>query len=324
MYLAKRARVLAKSMKGNSKSHIDSRQLLVFVTLARTVNMSRAAEELHMTASGISHCLKTLEEDLGCRLFERSSRKFEVSAVGLEFLPEAEQLLEQMKAVRGKIRAWNDWRQGQLLIGANGTACELLLPPVLREFRESFPSFTIQIEQCTSRQAITLLSENKLDLALLTEPAEYSPNIQFDLIGEDDLQFIVNPLHPWAAKRKAQREDIPNRKLILPERGGNTYKLIESYFRDENISIQPFIEIANEQAIKEFVRLGMGVGILPRWFVADDIEHGLLAALPLGRRRLKRRWGVLYSKARKLSLADSLFIKISRSVFCTLAESEEP
>jgi DNA-binding transcriptional LysR family regulator len=166
-----------------------------------------------------------------------------------------------------------------------------------------------------------LLQENKLDFALLTEPTEHSPNIDFDVIGEDDLRFIVNPLHPWALKRKAQREDIPKRKLILPERGGNTYRLIESYFRGENIDIQPFIEIANEQAIKEFVRLDMGVGILPRWLIADDIEHGLLVALPLGRRRLKRRWGVLYASARKLSLADGLFIKISRSVFRTLAET---
>jgi DNA-binding transcriptional LysR family regulator len=306
------------------KTLIDSQHLSVYVTLARTMNMSRAAEELQLTTSGVSHCLKKLEADLGCRLFERNSRKFDLSPVGREFLAEAEQILQQMKTVRGKIRAWNDWRQGQLLIGANGTACEFLLPPVLREFRESFPNFAIKIEQCTSKQAITLLLENKLDLALLTEPAEHAPHIEFNSICEDALQFIVHPLHSWAVKRKVQREDNSHWKLILPERGGNTYGLIESYFRSENIRVQPFIEIANEQAIKEFVRLDLGVGILPRWLVAEDIEDGSLVALPLGRRQLKRRWGVLYSNARKLSLADDLFVKISRSVFRTLTESSEP
>jgi DNA-binding transcriptional LysR family regulator len=305
------------------KSTIDSQHLRVYAALARALNMSRAAHELHMTTSGVSHCLKALEKDLGCRLFDRSSRKFALTQVGREFLAEAEQILDQMKAVRGKIRAWNDWRQGQLLIGANGTACQFLLPPALREFRESFPGFAIKIEQCSSKQAISLLMEEQLDLALLTEPAEHSPNIEFNPIGEDDLQFIVNPLHPWAVKRRVQREDVPNRKLILPERGGNTYALIESYFRSENINIQPFIEIANEQAIKEFVRLDMGVGILPRWMAAEDIEQGQLIALPLGRRKLKRRWGVLHSKARRLSLADDLFINISRSVFRVLAHSSD-
>jgi LysR family transcriptional regulator, low CO2-responsive transcriptional regulator len=305
------------------KNTIDSEHLKIYVALARTTNMSRAAHELHLTTSGVSYCLKALEKDLGCRLFDRSSRKFALTQVGREFLAEAEQILDQMKAVRGKIRAWNDWRQGQLLIGANSTACQFLLPPALREFRESFPGFAIKIEQCSSKQAISLLMEEQLDLALLTEPAEHSPNIEFNPIGEDDLQFVVNPLHPWAVKRKVQREDVPHRKLILPERGGNTYALIESYFRSEHIDIQPFIEIANEQAIKEFVRLDMGVGILPRWMAAEDIEQGLLIALPLGRRKLKRRWGVLHSKARRLSLADDLFMNISRSVFRVLAHSSE-
>lgn len=299
---------------------IESQHLLVYVTLARTLSMGRAAEELHMTTSGVSHCLKTLEEDLGCCLFERNSRGVELSQVGREFLAPAEQILEQMKTMRGRIREWNDWRLGQLLIGANGTACQFLLPPVMREFRESFPSFSIKIEQCSSREAILHPIEHRLDFALLTEPASQSPNVQFNIIGEDDLQFIVHPLHPWAVKRKAQPEDIPNRKLILPERGGNTYKLIESYFRNENIQIQPFIEIANEQAIKEFVRLDMGAGILPRWLVAEELEQGTLVALPLGRRRLKRRWGILYANTRKLSLADELFIKISRSVFRSLTD----
>jgi DNA-binding transcriptional LysR family regulator len=304
------------------KTTIDSQHLRVYVTLARTMNMSRAAAELQMTTSGVSHCLRTLETDLGCRLFDRSSRRFALSPVGLEFLPEAELILDQMKNVRGRIRAWNDWRQGQLLIGANGTACQFLLPPILREFRESFPAFAIKIEQCSSRQAISLLMDEQLDLALLTEPAEHAPDIEFNRIGEDDLQFIVNPLHPWAVRRAAQRDDIPNCKLILPERGGNTYRLIESYFRNESIGIHPFIEIANEQAIKEFVRLDMGVGILPRWMAAPELADGLLQALPLGRRRLKRRWGVLHSRKRKLSLADDLFVSIARSVFQSLASSE--
>lgn len=305
------------------KVTIDSQQLRTYVTLARTLNMSRAAEELDLTPSAVSHGLKALEQDLGCRLFERSSRRVTLSQAGREFLGEAERILEQMKTARSRMHAWTDWRQGQLRIGASGTACLFILPPTLREFRESFPGFTVKIEQCSSRQAVHSLTDEQLDLALLTEPGQYS-HLQSNVIGEDDLQFFVNPLHPWAVKRQAQREDIPNRKLILPERGGNTYALIEAYFREEGIPIQPFIEIANEQAIKEFVRLDLGVGILPRWLAADDVERGLLVGLALGRRRLKRQWGVLYSKSRALTLAENLFINIARKVLQELVSSVDP
>ncbi len=305
------------------KTIFDSRQLQVYVILARTANLSHAAEELQMTPSGVSHCLKSLEADLGCRLFDRNSRKFVLSQAGREFLAGAEQILEQMKSLRGKISTWINWRHGQLFIGANSTACQFLLPPILREFRESFPGFNIKIEQCSSRQAVALIMEERLDLALLTEGAEKSPAVKFNPVGEDDLQFILNPLHRWAIKRKAQPKDISNGKLILPERSGNTYTIIESYFHAANINIEPFIEIANEQAIKEFVRLDMGVGILPKWLVADEIKEGSLVALPLGRQRLKRRWGVLHSNGRALSLADNLFINLSRSVFRSLVQSSE-
>ena len=214
-----------------SNSTIDSQHLRIYVTLARTQNMSRAAEELRMTPSGVSHGLKTLEADLGCRLFNRSSRKFEISPAGREFLAEAEQILEQMKNVRGKLKAWNDWRQGQLFIGANGTACQFLLPPTLREFRESFPATPSRSNNAPpARRSRCCWKANSISRSS-PKPTEHSPQhrIQFDRRG----RFAVHRQSAayLGGQRKVQREDIPNRKLILPERGGNTYALIESYFR---------------------------------------------------------------------------------------------
>lgn len=299
------------------KSTLDSRQLQVFANLARTTNMSRSAAELGLTPSALSHALKSLETDLGCRLFERDSRRFVLTEAGGEFLPEARRILEQMQSARARVLEWRNWREGQLRIGASGTSCQLILPPTLREFRESFPDYTIKIEQCSSREAMALLAEGQLDLVLHTRP-ESVRQIEFISIGEDDLQFFANPLHPWAVKRKAVREEIPRTKLILPERGGNTYASIEAYFRREKIAIQPFIEIANEQAILEFIRLNMGVGVLPRWLASDAVEQGVLVALPLGRRRLRREWGIMCAKDRKPSLAENLFVSICRSVFRNL------
>ena len=305
------------------KITIDSQHLRVFVTIARTLNMGRAAEELKLTPSAVSHCLKALETDLGARLFERSSRRVALSEAGLAFVGEAEEVLERMKEMRRKVREISDWRQGQLRIAANATACQYLLAPTLREFRESFPDYSIRIEQCSSKEAVAFLADNRIDLGVFIEPAAY-PGAEFVQMIEDDLQFVVNPLHPWAVKRKAVREEIASRKLILPERSSDTYALIEGYFRDDGIVLQPIIEIANEDAIKQFVRLDLGLGILPRWIAAQEVKQGLLVGLPLGRRQLRRRWGVLRSKTRKLSFAESVFTNICRNVLKEmLARSDE-
>jgi len=292
---------------------IETQHLRVFVTVARQLNLSRAANELSLTPSAVSHCLKVLEKDLGCRLLERTSRKVALTAPGKEFLADAEEILKQMASARTRLHSWLDWKQGQLHIAANITACQYILPPALREFRESFPEFTIRIDPCTSQQAIDAIGEGAVDLGVFLEPA-LSHNASFIPISEDELHFLVNPLHPWAQKRKAVREEITAQNLILPERGSETEILIEAYFRQEGIRIRPFLEIGSEEATKQFVRLDLGIGFLPKWIAAAEIRQASLTFLPLGRRRLRRRWGVLHRRGKKLSFAESLFVNLCRNV----------
>jgi DNA-binding transcriptional LysR family regulator len=298
---------------------IDSQYLRVFCVLARHLNMSRAARELELTPSGISHCLKALESDLGCRLFERSSRKISLTPAGLEFRAEAEAILERMSNARSKLRSWVDWRRGGLRLGACNTACQYLLPLALREFRESFPAFTIQIRPCTAQQALDAIAEEQIDLALFVEPPRHG-GVNFITIAEDELHFVVHPAHPWT-KRRSER-DVAKEKLILPERHNETYHLINQYFEQDGIRIKPFIEIGNEDAIKQFVRLNLGVGLLPRWITLSEIAQGTLSCVSLGRRRLRRRWGILHGGNRQLAFPESVFVNLCRNVAENLMASD--
>lgn len=297
---------------------IDSQYLRVFCALSRHLNMSRAAQELGLTPSGISHCLKALESDLGCRLFERTSRKVSLTPAGVEFRTEADAIIERMSKARSKLRSWIDWRRGGLRLAACTTACQYILPLALREFRESFPTFTIQIRPCTAQQALDCISEEEVDLALFVKPSQVT-GIQFIPISEDELQFVVHPIHPWT-KRRSER-DVTNEKLILPERHSETHRLIDSYFQQDGIRIKPFIEIGDEDAIKQFVRLDLGVGLLPRWIAATEIEQGYLACVSLGRRRLRRQWGILCGSNRQLTFPESVFVNLCRNVAVDLMQS---
>ncbi len=305
------------------KTTIDSQQLRVYVCLARTLNMSRAAAELGLTASGVSLCLKALEADLGCRLFERDSRHFTLTAAGREFLGEAEQILERMKLARGKLRASSQAREGHLRIGAGALACERVLPAALREFRESWPATTIKLTHCSARDVAPLLLEDQLDLALVTGGVAHA-RLALTPLAEENLQFLVHPLHPWAVKRKVVREEIPRQRLILPPADSAEYALIESYFLVEGIRARPFIELSNEPAAVELVRLDLGAAILPDWLAAEEVERSRLARLPLGRRRLKRSWGALRPNARELNLAENLFVEICRSILRSVIGAPAP
>lgn len=275
--------------------------------------MGHTANELGLTTSGVSRSIQALEVDLGCRLFQRTSRSISLTRAGLDFAGSATRILEEMASARNKLRSCTDWNKGELRIAASISVCQYLLPPVLREFRESFPGLTIHIEPTTAQSALARISKQEIDLGVFVEPTLHDDAL-FVEIAVDELHFLLNPIHSWALKRKVIRSEIPTQKFVLPGRNSQTHALIASYFQAEGVRVSPFVEIDNAEAIKQFVQLDLGVGLLPKWIAKTELANGSLALLPLGRRRLKRRWGILHSRSKELSCSESLFIDLCKSV----------
>lgn len=292
---------------------IDGKHLKAFIILSKTLNMRHASKELHLTPSALSHSLKSLEEDLGCKLFDRTSRKMSLTQSGEQFLPQALRIIELMDQARDTISSSKSWHRGQLRIGASPTACQFIIPAVIREFKDSFSDIAIKIETAVGRDSESLLRDGKIDLALsLKYPTPSS--IEFVDTAEDEICFIVNPLHHWAKSQKAQLSKLAEEKIIISSSSTFTSDLLDDYFRPKNIIINPFIEIGNEEVIKQFVQLNLGIGIIPPWIASNEIESGLLVAIPLGTAQLKRQWGVLHSSHKSLSFAEHIFIGITTHV----------
>jgi len=129
----------------------------------------------------------------------------------------------------------------------------------------------------------------------------------------------VSASHPWARKGRVEREEIPRQSYILYSKRSVTFRLIEDYFRREQVVLNTVLEVGSMEATKELVKLGLGVSILAPWIAKREIEDGSLVALPLGRKKLARRWGVLQWSGRRLSLAEETFIGLCRSACVLLA-----
>ena len=108
-------------MKNNT---FDTRQLLAFATLARLGSFTRAAQELFLTQSAISHAIKALEEQAGCRLFERAGRRVTLTQSGEQFLRHVDKILTEMKSARRGLDELSRWGHGRLRVGASTTACQ--------------------------------------------------------------------------------------------------------------------------------------------------------------------------------------------------------
>jgi len=291
---------------------LDSRHLRAFVTLARTGSFTQTARELHLTQSGISHAMKALESDVGCRLLDRLGKKFVLTQAGEQLLHHAENVMREMESARESLARLGKWGRGRLRLGATTTACQHIIPAVLREFKESFPEHAIAIEPGDTPQLVTSLLHHRIDLALALE-AEKETQLEVHPLFDDELQFVVGALHPWAKAGRVDRPEIPRQHYILYSKRSITFRLIEKYFKDEDVSLNTVIELGSMEAIKELVKLGLGIGIMAPWTARKEIEDGSMVALPLGRRKLVRRWGILYWRGRHLNLAEETFVGLCES-----------
>jgi LysR family transcriptional regulator, low CO2-responsive transcriptional regulator len=299
------------------KTPLDSRQLRAFNVLARTGSFTQTARELHLTQSGISHSMKALENDIGCRLLDRLGKKVVLTQAGEQLLQHATKILSEMETARDSLTRLGKWGRGRLRLGASTTACQHLIPPVLREFKESFPDHAITLETGDTPELITSLLQHRIDLGLSLE-VEKEPQLQFHLLFTDELHFLVSPMHPWARTGRVERSEIAKESHILYSKHSFTFRLIEDYFRHEKITPKTVIEVGSMEATKELVKLGLGVSILAPWIAKKEIEEGSIVALPLGRRKLQRRWGILHWRGKRLNLAEETFIGLCESACATL------
>ena len=292
---------------------LDSRQLRAFSILARTGSFTATAQELHLSQSAISHSMKALEQEIGCRLLDRMGKTVVLTQAGEQLLVHVEKVLQEMATARVELGRLGKWGSSRLRIGASTTACQHVLPAVLREFKESFPQCAISIEPGDTPEMIDALRQHRIDLAVNLEPRREEP-LEFRPLFTDELVFITSPLHPWARAGKVVRDEIPRQHYILYGKGSYTFKMVEDYFRQDQVVLQSQLDLGNMEAIKELVKLGLGISILAPWTARKELQEKSLVALPLGKRKLKRRWGVLHWRGRRLNLAEETFIGLCEDV----------
>ena len=304
-------------MKDNA---FDTRQLLAFAALARLGSFTRAAQELFLTQSAISHAIKALEEQAGCRLFERAGRRVALTQAGEQFLRHVDKILAEMKSARRGLDELTRWGHGRLRLGASTTACQYILPTVLREFKQSFPKCAITIDPGDHARQMDQLLGSHIDLAVMLEP-EGQKEIAFVPLFADEMRFLVAPTHSWAQAGRVQREGFEDETIIVYNHTSYTFRLVKDYFRAEALPLTNFLELGSMEAMKELVKIGLGVGVLAPWVALEELASGALVSLPLGKRKLKRQWGVGYLRGRRLSLGEETFVGLCQSVTAEFASA---
>lgn len=297
---------------------LDSRQLRAFAALARTGSFTLAAKELYLSQSAVSHSMKALEEDVGCLLLDRVGKKVFLTQAGEQLLRHSEKILHEMAVARESLLQLGKWGKSRLRLGASSTACQHLIPQALTEFKRRYPDCAVNVLPGDAMQMIDALESNHVDLALALKP-QVEANVEFRPLFTDELQFIVSPTHPWAKIGHAPRDQIATQNYILYNPSSYTGRLIDDYFRQERAVLKAIMQLGNMEAIKQMVKLDLGISIAAPWIAREELAEGSLVAISLGRRKLKRQWGIMTWKERRLGLPEETFISIAKEQTAALA-----
>jgi DNA-binding transcriptional LysR family regulator len=290
----------------------DVHQLRVFAAVAENLSFTRAAEVLFMTQSGVSHQIARLEKSLGAELFTRESRAVSLTRAGRTLQDHARRVFAALEDAMTATRQAADPDSGLLRIGASITACQHIVPEALREFRESFPAYSLRITPGDGPLVTQALLDGSLDLGIVVRH-QRQPKLAYHELFEDELGFLTSPLHPWARAGKVDRRELSQQRMILYNRQSTTFRLIEQYFVRARAELRDWIELGSVEAIKELVKLGLGVSVAARWTARRELDDGSLAWLPLPGRAVRRSWCIALQAARTPSLAEQTFIGLCQS-----------
>ncbi len=292
---------------------LDSRQLKAFVSLARTGSFTATAKELFLTHSAISHSMKALENDAGCRLLIKMGKKVTLSEAGEALLSHAERILREMTQARGALQHLNRWGVQRLRLATGSSLCQEFLPRALATLKKELPRLLIKIHIPGSLEMLDLLERNQVDVLLGEAPATGSGRVEFTPLFEDRFYIVVNSAHPWAASGHAPRDQVTKEPCILPAATHPSRQLVDDHFAEEDLALNTVLEVNSVAAIRAFVAQGLGMTVLPRWTVQRDLAAGYLVALPIGRRHLSQQWGLVHWGGRPLDHVQSVLVKSCRA-----------
>ncbi len=298
----------------------DVHQLKVFLAVAQNLSFTRAAEVLFLTQSAVSHQIANLELSTGTSLFLRRGRSVSLTPAGAALVSHAKRVFIALDEALAAVKRAALPDAGRLRIGASSTACQYLIPEALREFRECFPEYSMSISPGDSPIITDAVLDGSIDLGVLVR-LERRAKLTYHELFHDELGFLVSPLHPWARAGKADRRQLTDQRMVLYSHNSATFRMVERYFVKMRAQLRDWIELGSMEAIKELVKLGLGVSIVAPWIARPEIAEKSLVWLPLPGGRLKRTWSIAATTGRKLSVAEQTFVGLCQAVARHLGET---
>ncbi|HEY7837437.1 MAG TPA: LysR family transcriptional regulator [Terriglobales bacterium] len=289
---------------------MDFDQLNAFLEVARLKSFSRAAIQVFRTQPAISAQIRSLEEEVGARLFDRSGGKVALTDPGRLFHGFAERLLLMRKEAIQAVGDLNRKPSGELLIAANEGSCLHVLPEVFAEFKRQHEAVQVRIRRGEHNDIMEQVLENRADFGVVSLPVR-DQRLKVVPLHRDQILIAVAPGHALALAGEPPTPEALLRCPLLLPRAGQTREAIEAWLNPDGAALPISMELDSTELLKGFAAAGLGVAFVARTLAAAEARAGELVLLEMNGKKIFRDLGLIFRRDRVLSLAALAFIDIA-------------
>jgi DNA-binding transcriptional LysR family regulator len=260
---------------------LDIQKIETFLCAAESLNVSEAAKQLNLSQPTVSHHIKTLEQELGVELFERTNTGLRLTEAGRLLLPWARRLLHDTANLEAMMSSLQDDVVGSLRIACSTTAGKYILPQLAARFRQRYVGIQVQIPACAPDKVALDLLDGNAHLGVMSREAN-NPNLEIQEFFHDVITLIVPANHRWATRKSIDPAELLEEPLIMRESTSGTRHVVLEELAKHDISLEDlniFMELGNAEAIVRTVAAGYGLAFVSELAATYPLERGNIASL---------------------------------------------
>ncbi len=288
--------------------NIDLRQLRAFLAVARHGAFTRAAEEIYITQPGLSLLIRQLEEQLGVRLFDRSTRRVELTEAGHELVAAASRILDDVETMVAGIGDLASHKRGRVSIAALPSLASALVPRVIAQFRSTYPDIRVVIHDAIASPLIRKVENGEVDFGIGLR-LQFEKDLVFTELLTDRLMVLIPAGHRLESRETVDWAALADEEFIAMTPDTSVRHLTEQAFARIGKTLRPAYEASYMSTAMAMVEAGLGITVLPSMALTSLRIPGILVR-PLLEPEMTREVGIITKKHRALTPAAQAFLRI--------------
>ncbi len=279
--------------------NLTFRQLKVFEAVARQLNYTAAAKELHLSQPAVSMQMKQLEEQASTPLIEKLGKKLFLTDAGIEMYNYSRSTMQQLRDLEETIVQLKSLQQGHLNIAVVSTANHFVIR-LLAGFAKLYPKISISLEVTNRSSLLEMLDKNECDLVIMGRPPS-GHNLTASPFLENPLVVVSHPYHELAAKSSVSLKELEQQSFVVREQGSGTRHAAERFFTENGLDFKTKMDMSNNRAIKHAAEEGLGLAIVSMHTLELELKARTLTIINVDGFPIYRHWYIVKKEAKRLS-----------------------